>query len=342
MSVEQIRALYDRERDEAFEQARQRVAGPEPSPQDFRSATISKYPLYVILIVYFLCFVILVAAFIPSANRLFIAGSTEFCKTIDAQIDLDPRCDAVGIATVILAETGQIVFLLALAVLNAQTPYTFRIGKFEFRIPVNSTILYVSMMLSTCIAIIGNIHVSQPWLYGNWLFGYFDTLVPPLLVMGTGFVLKELMLHSIESRHQMMVEFELAKTRRSELLKDPESAGREWLKAFSLALRDQIRRVNSRKTAREVLDLLTAEDWQFLIKREMLAAQWVVDPNELTRHEKDELTRTARELETTLTQTTPATSSDEIWENADGTWTAQSKKTGLLLGTTYKLSLIHI
>lgn len=93
---------------------------------------------------------------------------------------------AVGIATVLTAEIGQVVFSLALATLGI-TPNARRL-------------LYASMGIATTIALIGNVQVALPG-HAESPFAWLEAIAPPLLVLSTAFVLKEQMLESIEIRH---------------------------------------------------------------------------------------------------------------------------------------------
>ena len=61
-----------------------------------------------------LCMILLLAAFTPSAIRLYVIGS----QTFGQDIPNEAAKKAVGLATVLSAEIGHVVFSLALATLE--------------------------------------------------------------------------------------------------------------------------------------------------------------------------------------------------------------------------------
>lgn len=91
-----------------------RAAGPQPRREHFQHSTISKYPPTVTRLITALCLILLLAAFTPSAIRLYGIGSQTFGQSVDSSLAMK----AVGIATVLSAEVGQVVFSLALATLG--------------------------------------------------------------------------------------------------------------------------------------------------------------------------------------------------------------------------------
>jgi hypothetical protein len=61
-----------------------------------------------------MCLVLLLGAFTPSAIRLYVIGSHTFGQAVPSSA----AHTAVGLATVLSAEVGQVVFSLALATLG--------------------------------------------------------------------------------------------------------------------------------------------------------------------------------------------------------------------------------
>jgi len=72
-----------------------------------------------------LCLVLLLAAFTPSAIRLYVIGSQTFGQAVDNSVAMI----AVGLATVLSAEIGQVVFSLALATCRFQRNVGMEYGK---------------------------------------------------------------------------------------------------------------------------------------------------------------------------------------------------------------------
>ncbi len=121
-----------------------RSVGPRPAREQFAHHTISKYPPTVTRLISILCIVLLLAAFTPSAIRLYIIGSQTFGQAISHSVAMT----AVGLATVLSAEVGQVVFSLALATLGSSRS--------------SRRLLYTSMAISTVLALTGNIQTALP------------------------------------------------------------------------------------------------------------------------------------------------------------------------------------
>lgn len=313
-----LRGLYESERQDAWEQARELTAGPMPKITSFQHDTPHPFPASFVILVVSLCLIVFIAAFTPSAYRLSIAGSVEFCTSL--QVDNDPRCQHVGIATVLLAEVGQAVFILALAVLPTDRPH--QIGPVSFR--TTSVLLYSGAAASTVLAIAGNAHISRPWEFGGALFDYLITFIPPLLVMAVGYVLKEVMVTFVRRRHEAFMLYQRALGERQLRLLDPTSQT-SWLRHYTVAIRDAIRKANRRH--KDILDKLSREQWEYLIRREMLASTWEVHPDRPTRLELED---SNHELPKLTSET------GEVWQLPNGQWGARSFRSGTLLGEAYQ------
>lgn len=257
--------------DEARIEAKQRAArvvqldlGDAPNRAQFQHITASKYPAWVNRLILALCVFVLIAAFIPSAIRLFFIGSATFAQAIDDTTS----ATAAGIAIVIMAETAQVLFSLAAAVLNT-TSHTAR------------RLLFASMGAATILALVGNAQVSLP---GHWQnpFAYLEALLPPLLVLSTAYVLKEQMLSAIEQRHANERAYQEALNGWQASSARPEAHPR-YQSALANALRDALKELNGRGTGatarRELMQTLTVEDWRALIRREMQAEEWYATPD---------------------------------------------------------------
>ena len=131
---------------------------------------------------------------------------------------------AVGIATVLTAEIGQVVFSLALATLGT-TPSARRL-------------LYSSMGIATAIALVGNVQVALPG-HAESPFAWLEAIAPPLLVLSTAYVLKEQMLEAIELRHANERAYQEAVNDWQRATINPE-AHSQWMQFYANALRDAL------------------------------------------------------------------------------------------------------
>jgi hypothetical protein len=180
-----IRPLTQEQRQAARKAAHNaviRAIGMKPTREQFTYTTISKYPPVITRLISGLCLVLLLAAFTPSAIRLYVIGSQTFGQAVSSSVAMT----AVGLATVLSAEVGQVVFSLALATLGTSQS--------------SRRLLYASMSISTILALTGNIQIALPG-HTQSPFAWLEAVAPPLIVLSTAYVLKEQALESIEQRH---------------------------------------------------------------------------------------------------------------------------------------------
>lgn len=251
--------LNQDQRQDALDAARDAVIrdiGDRPRRDQFNDHTVSRFPPGVTRAITVLCGVLLLAAFTPSAIRLYTIGSETFYKTIDST----EAALLVGIATVLSAETGQVVFSLALATLG---------GTRQARI-----LLYTSMAIATLIALVGNIQVALPGHIQS-PFAWFEAIAPPLLVLSTAYVLKEQVLHAVQQRHANEQAYQDALATWIAATADPESHPR-WSQFYANAIRDQLRKRNARR--KEELASMTTADWRAVVYRELQSESWYTDP----------------------------------------------------------------
>ncbi len=257
--LSQIKSLNQEERQNAHaaaEQAVMRAVGERPSREAFDRHTASRYPPAVTKLIIGLCIALLLAAFTPSAIRLFVIGSETFGAAVPDSLAMG----AVGVATVLTAEIGQVVFSLALATMGT-TPSARRL-------------LYVSMGIATAIALVGNVQVALPG-HMDSPFAWLEAIAPPLLVLSTAYVLKEQLLDAIEMRHANERAYQEAVNLWLTATADPESHP-HWMQFYANALRDAIRKANSRR--KDALAELTTADWRALVYRELQADNWYAQP----------------------------------------------------------------
>ncbi|MEO8392438.1 MAG: hypothetical protein ABI700_05535 [Chloroflexota bacterium] len=257
--IAQIRPLTQEERQlarGAAQEAVLRAVGEHPNREYFNKHATHRYPPAVMRLISGLCIVLLLAAFTPSAIRLYVIGSTTFGAAIPYQLAMT----AVGIATVLTAEIGQVVFSLALATLGTSKSAT--------------RLLYGSMGIATAIALVGNVQVALPG-HANSPFAWLEAIAPPLLVLSTAYVLKEQLLETIHLRHTNEQAYQTAVNDWQQSAINPEAHPR-WMQFYANALRDAVRKVNTRK--REALETLNTADWRALVYRELKADDWYETP----------------------------------------------------------------
>lgn len=254
-----IRPLTQEQRQVARQAARQAVVrsiGPRPARDTFAHYTVSKYPPSVTRLISLLCIILLLAAFTPSAIRLYVIGSQTFGQAIDNATAMT----AVGLATVLSAEVGQVVFSLALATLGTSRP--------------SRRLLHLSMSIATILALTGNIQVALPG-HEKSPFAWLESVAPPLLVLATAYVLKEQVLESIEQRHADERAFQIALAEWQAATAAPEDHP-QWSQFYANALRDALLKANARR--REALGEMTIDDWRAAVYRETQADLWYEDP----------------------------------------------------------------
>lgn len=256
-----ITPLSDEQRIEARAHARSIVikdAGEMPDRRAFDNHTLSKYPPWMRRLIIGLCLFVLVAAFTPSAIRLYNIGSTTFA----AAIQDTASATAAGLSIVLMAEAAQVLFSLAAAVMTTT--------------PTTKKLLYANMAGATILALVGNAQVSLP---GHWTnpFAWLEALLPPLFVLGTAYVLKEQMLSAIGERHSAEMAYQAELTAWKTATSSPERHPR-YMSALANALKTMLIEQNSRGTGAtrriEMMKLLEKPHWIQLVRREIESEQW--------------------------------------------------------------------
>lgn len=217
-----IQPLTAVQRERAREQARKallRKIGHAPEPKQFMHQQFAKHPAWMQAIIAGLCILVLVWAFATSATRLYAAGHHAFATSIEQDAT---GAIIAGLATIFIAEFGQLVFSLAYATFNET--WMQRIA------------LLVGIILTTLIAFAGNVTVMQP----AYDFAWIETLAPPALVVMTAYVLKEQMLKSIETRHAARIAFDQAMQHWQDATASIEDHA-SWQATYIHALQDALR-----------------------------------------------------------------------------------------------------
>jgi hypothetical protein len=258
--IDNLRPLTQEQRQGARKKAREavtRAIGPKPAREHFNQSTISKYPPSVTRLIFLLCLILLLAAFTPSAIRLYVIGSQTFGQAVSNDVAMT----AVGFATVLSAEIGQIVFSLALATLG--TSQSAR------------RLLIASMAIATIISLVGNVQLALPG-HENSPFAWLEALAPPIIVLATAYVIKEQILESVEVRHANEQAFQIALADWRVLTAEPEDHP-TWMQFYANALQDALRKANVRR--KETLSQMTVEDWRLAVGHEMRADMWYQNTN---------------------------------------------------------------
>lgn len=255
--LQELRILTDEERIEAQQRARDVVTlagGEQPTRQQFEHTQVSEYPAWFTRIIAGLMIVVGLASAMPSLFRLYTAGSSYFLHGIDNQF----LASIVGVSTFLLAE-----FLIVLSTISARVYFEGR-ARLIFVIPI---------LLGLSMALVGNWVIAQP----SDLFGWLETLAPPIAVLFLALIGERLVLDAIESRHANERAYTQALAEWQRATANPEQSPR-WESAYVNALRQQIITANSRGAGatarRELLTKLSRADWVKLIQREMDAENW--------------------------------------------------------------------
>ena len=259
-----IRPLTEGERITAHDLACDRVIarqGVKPHRDHFKHTQQSKYPQWLIMGVLALSALMLLAAFVPSAIRLYDIGS----RTFGSAIPDETSKQIVGLCVILLAETGAILFTLAFAVLDVNR--------------ITRAILGGAIILTAAIALVGNYQVA---LYGHeaTLFTWLEALAPPILTLATAYILKEVALHSIASRHADNMAYQGALEEYQDATRNPENSPL-FQASYANALRETIQQVNGKGRGRNerlaIMATLNSDHWRALVARELQADAWHTD-----------------------------------------------------------------
>lgn len=251
-----MRPLTIDERINARQAARQAVirsAGEQPRREQFQHAGFSRYPRWVVGLVAGAMLIVFIAAALPSLFRLFSAGRDYFMIGIpDAT-----QAAVAGASTFLLAE-----FLVIVSTLVMRVYFTGRAA----------LLMALPIAFGVFMALVGNWVVAQP----HDLFGWLETLAPPVAVLFMSLIGEKIILTAIEQRQQNEAAYQAALAGYKKSTEAPEQSP-SWGQMYANALRDALIRKNSRyKTERELLPNLSTEDWRGLVAREMQADSWYV------------------------------------------------------------------
>jgi len=252
--------LSESDRLEARAQTRDNLLkgmGGEPQWQQYKRAVVQEFPGWLQLIVAGLATLALAAAFYISAMNLNTIGIDTVSKTHDKGVA------TAGIAVVLLAESAQVIFSLALAVIAKSRS--------------SRGILFSGMAAATAIALTGNIQLASPDTAFDWLLA----ILPPMIVLGVAYILKEQILNTVRTRHANRLAFQDAQDKWDQTHQHPEEHP-GWRVAYATALKEQLMKVNGRGRGRaereQAMSQMGRSEWSTLVHQELTNDQWYIDP----------------------------------------------------------------
>jgi hypothetical protein len=258
-----LRNLTPEERLDAQERAKAlilRAYGDAPQRAAFAQDSASEYPVWIQRAILALVAIVLVAAFIPSAIRLYDIGYSTFYDAIPHQ----QSAAMAGLSIVILAEAAQVLFSIAGAVLPTSR--------------AAHRVLLAAMLGATILALVGNAQVGLAQA-GKWAnpFAWLDALLPPLAVLATAYVLKGQLLSAIKQRHAQERAYSAALAQWRSATAQPLNAP-QWPQAYANALRAALIEANSKgpgaQARKDVMAQMDNRAWKALVLHEMAADAW--------------------------------------------------------------------
>lgn len=255
--LERIQPLTDHERIDAREQAKAAVIksnGDEPNRDAFMRYHASEYPRWLTGLIAAFLMIVFIAAFAMSLFRVFTAGRDYFLHGIE----IEWQAAIAGTATFILAEFLVIASMLAMSVY------------FKGR---DRWLMLIPAGMGVGIALVGNWVVSQP----SDLFGWMETLSPPLAVLFMALIGERMILHTLRERRANELAYQDAVNAWKLATADPEQSP-EFTQFYANALKSAIYAANAKgqgKTKREeLMNQMTPKHWRIVVSREMRAGDW--------------------------------------------------------------------
>lgn len=248
-TIQTIRPLNSGERQTAREAAHDvivRSYGEKPVPEDFYQATFDEFPPWLNRLVVGLITFGLIAAFTISMFRVFNIARMTYLETIT---DFN-QATIVGAMAVILGEVMIIIALLARTVLHASK--WLSIG---------------TALAALAFTLVGNWTVAAP----HTGFGYLEAVLPPVFTVVLAYFLERKALVSVRERYEMNQRYKTAMADYMHKLTNVENND-QWPQAYANALRDALRKKNSRRV--EALEAITNTDWRILVDSELDAENW--------------------------------------------------------------------
>ena len=251
--ITQLPPLEENDRLDARAQAKQyviRSKGTQPTRDQFSQAEISEYPAWMNLAGAIMLLIVFAASSIITMFRLYIAGHTiAFAATHE-----DLVAEISGGATPIMAEF--------MVVTSAIAVYLYFRGR-------ERLLMAVPITVGLAVAFVGNWETTDP----DSIWGYLDTIAPPLAVLSTAIIGERILLQTIRQRHANERAYKEALTTWQRVTAQPE-ADSQYPRFYALAIQEIARRKFGRRT---VFKNLTRADWRLYVHRELQANDWFAD-----------------------------------------------------------------
>ncbi len=257
LDLSQLVGLNEDHRLAARETARQNVIkriGPKPDRARFRDYTISAWPRGVIWAVAAALAVVFVAAAAISTFRLYAAGRDYFMLSLP----IEWQAKAVGVATAAMAE-----FLVITAASAATILFTGR-SRWLAAVPIG---------IGLAVAFVGNHEITQ----AASLWGWLDTLAPPLAVLSVGVMGERVLLLYLRERWDNERAYQTALAEWTAATADPERTD-HWRAVYAHALKAELIRANGagrgQAQRREIMAQMSGWHWRHLVEAELNADEW--------------------------------------------------------------------
>lgn len=291
-----VNPLTQEQRDAAYASASLRIAGAKPQQADYERSDFAKYSAKTVQLINWTMNVVMLAAFIPSAVRIFAAAFDASLAFADA-----PFAGIIGVCSVLLAEAGQVAFTMSMSIADSQT---------------QRLALRIASWGCTAFALVGNAHIAEPWKHA-YAFSWLEAFLPPALVLIAANVRKTQALHLDAERFSAHQRFQEALSLWQQRFDNAHDHA-AWERELANALRDALRSAN--KSSKAVLRELTLSDWHSLILRERNAEEWWLQAERNAREAEEHRLREAQER---LTQKSGHTNGNATREIADAATTQE-------------------
>lgn len=274
--------LSEEDRQAAYAQAREllltRVQRPERD--QYRSAGVSEYPLWLVLTVAVMLIIILLAGAQVSFYRVYRAGYELYLETIPNP----SQASRAGYATFLLSEFPVIVGFMA--------------GRIYFR-GRERWLMAIPVVFGLLVAFTANWVIIQPHTFWSWL----DTVSPPVAVLSVSLILERVILQALRDRAENERAYNAALSAWQTAVREPERHP-AFVGILANVLWDAWKKGKSAK----VIGQMPIADRRFIVRREMQAEQWFTEDTfqeTVETHETAETPETPRNKPETPRGTVP-------------------------------------
>jgi hypothetical protein len=241
-----------------------RALGDAPDRAQFERYHATQTPRAVALTIAAVLGAAALAAFALSVFRVFTAGRDLFLGHIDEPL----QAAIAGAATFLLAE------LLVVGSMLARAVYFTGSGR---------AAMSITAAIGVSMALAGNLTISSPPLFNGgsmWevSFAWLDALAPPVAVLLIAIAFERMVVQRVQAHQEIEAAYQAALNEWKARTVDPESSELYQKKYLPRALKQAIADANGRGTGavrrKELLQALRPEHWNYLVLREIRAADW--------------------------------------------------------------------